>query len=458
MEGVRRFVLAAAVAVVLSACGGGGGGDGDGAGGALNGGASGGGAASAGGSPALGSGSVSGGGASPAPTPTAQAFSAFGPVVVGSSTSNFHSPATARLAGGGNVVLWVEGSQIMARLTDAGGAPIGVAFAVNPGHTLGVSGLSAAPTADGGFAVAWALETTRPMSQFHAVYAIQLKRFTSAGDASWESQVNSGLFHSVARPVVKAAPGGFLVGWTSKQVLTYPEQAFLQRISAGGARVGEQVSVSGAPSDPHEHLSIAPLQDGSVLAVWRQRSIPPDEYSLYTRRFSADLAPLTSAAQLPGTTSPGAFPVDAEVLSNGSVALAWGATAASGTPEVRSAVLAPDGSFASAVQATPSEATVTDVVALPFGDTGFGVASQILRTGPQFVNASVRLQRFDLSGAPLDALTELVVRQTFRADPATGAILDAGFGFDIAGGPDGHVVAAFKRADDLQANTYLMGR
>ncbi len=456
MNCVRRLMLAAGIAVVLSACGGGGGGDGGS--GALTGGSSSGGAASAGGSPTVGSGSGSVAGGGTSPVQGAQAFSAFDPVAVGSSTSNFHSPATARLAGGGNVVLWVQGSQIMARLTDAGGAPIGAVFAVNPGQTRFPGSFSVAPAPDGGFFVAWAFETVPPQTQFSAVTAVQAKRFTSAGDTVWETRVKEGLSHTISGAVAKATAGGFLVGWSSKSVLTAPDQVFLQRLSAEGARIGGEVALGDTTAQSQTSLSVAPLQDGSVLAAWSQRTfVPSDQYSIYTRRLSADLAPLTAATQLPGTASPGAFHMDAEALSNGSAALGWGATSASGVPEVRSAVLGTDGRFASAVQATPAESMVVGVAVAPFGAAGFGVASQILRTGPRFVNASLQLQRFDLSGAPLDALTELVVRQTFRAEANSGAVLDAGNGFGIAGGPDGHVVAAFMRADE-QANAYLMGR
>ena len=451
----RHFLLAAAIAVVVSGCGAGGGDGASGAGAPDSGGsASGGGPASAGASPATGSGS--GGGTSP--VPTAQAFSAFDPVLIGSSTSSFHPPATARLAGGGNAVLWIQGTQLMARLTDAGGAPTGAAFVVSAGQTRTPFTFSVAPADDGGFIVAWIFETIPPQSQFHAVTAVQAKRFTAAGDTLWEARVNEGLFHGINGPVVKATADGFVVGWSSKLVLTAPDQVFLQRLSADGERIGGQVALGDTTAQSQTNLSVAPLQDGSVLAVWRQRSFPEDIYSIYTRRLSADLAPLAPPTRLAGTGSPGAFFVDAETLSNGNAALAWGATADSGSSEVRSAVLAPDGSFASAVHATPAEAMVTGVAVLPFGDTGFGVVSQILRTGPQFVNASLQLQRFRPSGAPLDALGELVVRQTFRADPDTGVVLDAGTGFDIAGGPDGHVVAAFKRVDQTQANAYLMGR
>lgn len=459
MQTSRHRALSVLFAAALSACGGGGGDSGavpsDSAGLGSDPAAS-----ASGGSPSAQAPAPPSGGAAPvpAPAPGAQAFSAFDPVVVASSANPFHAPAVARLAGGGNVVLWAEGGQLMGRRTDAGGAAMGDPFAI--GSTSQASGgFSVAPAPDGGFIVVWVVETLQPMTQFHAVSAIQARRYSPAGDLVWESRVNEGLFHAIGQPVARpTADGGFVVGWTAKVFLTAPEEGYLQRLAADGSRSGPQSGLGIGGGTVQEHLSLAVLPDGSTFVAWRQRLPGGNSFTFQSRRFGADLAPLTEAAAFPGFASSTPFPVEVAALDDGNVAAAWGASGASTRPEVRVAVLSPQGRAVSAVQASEVlEFAPSDVDVVSFGPSGFGVAWQLVRGGSRETSATISLWRFDGAGLPLGSPQDIDRRLVQWVSPTTGFAVQAGAGFDLHGGADGHWILAFHRADE-RANTYLTGR
>jgi hypothetical protein len=455
MQYSRRSALVALVSsAVLAACGGGGGGGGDAA--ALTGGDGGGGGG--GGGPASGSGGGGGGPGTPA-----QSFGAFDPVVVASNASSGHAPTAARLAGGGNVVLWMQDNDIRGRLTDAAGQPVGDVFTAVPAsfegsRLLGTGAFSVAPTGDGGFVLAWTRETTRPVSQLHAVVAVQAKRFSSTGAPVWESQVSEGLFSGASNPTIQPLGDGFVVGWTGETVLSAPLQAFLQRVAADGTRSGPQVVVTSDTSGDDDRIAVAPLQDGTTVAVWRHRTSGNVTHSFLMRRFDAALNPLTAPTPLPGFASGTGFPVDAKALDDGNVAIGWGASGENTRPFIRTAVFTPDGAQVSALQETVLEVPPSDVFVLPFGPSGYGVAWQVVLATPRYTASNVWLWRFDAAGAPAGAPQQIATRNTWWVSPTSGAAVTAGEGLDLDSGDDGHFIAAFHGATGEQANSYLMGR
>jgi hypothetical protein len=440
----RRFALGAIASAVLAGCGGGGGGA-DAAGGDPAQAASGG-----GGGPPSGSGGTGG-------DPAGQAFSAFGPVVVASGANSSFAPAVARLAGGGNVVLWVSGTEIQGRLTDAAGAPVGNVFVVNPGYTRTLGSVDVAPTTDGGFVVAWSLQTDLPNLQLFDVMAVQARRYDGSASPVWEARA-TGVFPSMGRVMIEPAGDGFLIGWTARMTASAQEEAWLGLLSASGSQVGDQVPV-GVPggSAADEVLGIAPLTDGTLVAVWRRHTFDPHRYTMYMRRFAADLNPLTSPIALPGFPATTAFPIDAEGLADGNVAIAWGTTGENSRPYVTTAVFTPDGAPISTVQSEVTELPPSDLQVLSFGNNGYGVGWQVVHGGRREISVSQFLWRFSLAGVPAGLPEGLGTRLTYWVSPTSGEYVDAGSGIDFAGGPDGHYVLAYHRAT-TQADTYLVGR
>ncbi|MFL6691495.1 MAG: hypothetical protein ACJ8GO_00900, partial [Ramlibacter sp.] len=137
------------------------------------------------------------------------------------TTAAKDAPAVARLADGGNVVVWVEGDSVRARLTDAAGSLVGNPFTVGAlvNHAAEHS-VTAAP--DGGFLVLWVVETERAQSQFSGTLGIRAKRFSATGTALWETLVSGARQQIIDRVVGRATPNGFVVGWTSQALFTIP--------------------------------------------------------------------------------------------------------------------------------------------------------------------------------------------------------------------------------------------
>lgn len=431
MQYTRRLALGAIASAVLAGCGGGGGG-GDpapSAGAGASGGATG---------PASGSGSTAG-------NPSGQPSTTFGPTLVARNASAMSAPAVARLAGGGSVVLWVEGQEIHGRRADAGGAFIGDEFVVNPGYGRALGQMAVAPTADGGFVVAWVMETELPFTQFSSVQTIQARRYDAAATLAWEARA-TGTFHSVSGIRIEPAGDGFLLGWIARPFLTAPDEAWLGRIAANGSQVGDQVPVAVPGGGADEAIGIAPLPNGNLVAVWRRRSLDTGVRTMFMRHFAGDLNPLAPAVALPGAMATTAFPVDAEGLPDGNVAIAWGSTGQNTRPFVSTAVFTPAGVPVSSVQSEVNELPVSDLGVVPLG-AGYGVAWQVVRLGPAGNTASQFLWRLGPRGAPLAAPEGLGTR-TISAD---------GSGADFAGGADGRVVLAYHQAGTT-AETWLAGR
>ena len=355
------------------------------------------------------------------------------------------APSVARLAGGGNVVAWVEGGSVRARLTDAAGALVGDPFTVGAlvNHAAGQS-VTAAP--DGGFLVLWIVETEKAQSQFSGSVGIRARKYSANGTAQWETLVSDGTQQVLDRAVARATPNGFVVGWTLKALFPMPSQGAMRLLAADGTPVGSPVAVS--QTDGAQQLSVAPLQDGSFLAVWRSFL---SNSAVYTRRFDAALVPIAPGLPVPGTES--ATDVSAETLADGNVGLAWSA----GANEVRSAVLSPVGTLVSAPQVSATRLAPSSLAVLPFGTSGFGVAWQVLDGNYRSNSAEIWLRHFALAGTALDEPVQVESRLTFVVSGVTGASVTAGSGYGICSGPDGHFVAAFQRAG-AQADTYLMGR
>lgn len=436
MQYSRRSALGAITSAVLAGCGGGGGRGGDpapspgvGAG------------AGAGTGSASGSGGTAGNPSSPPALATP-----FAPTLVTRDANTLYAPAIARLGGGGSVVLWVEGQEIHGRRADAGGAFIGDEFVVNPGYARVLGQMAVAPTADGGFVAAWVMETEQPFTQFASVQTIQARRYDASANPVWEARA-TGTFHSVSGIRIEPAGDGFLLGWIARPFLTAPDEAWLGRIAANGLQVGDQVPVAVPGGGVDEAIGIAPLANGNLVAVWRRHSLDTGVRTMFMRHFAGDLDPLAPAVALPGAMATTAFPVDAEGLPDGNVAIAWGSTGQNTRPFVSTAVFTPAGVPVSSVQREVNELPVSDLQVLSFGSAGYGVAWQVVRLGPAGNTASQFLWRLGPQGAPLAAPEGLGTR-TISAD---------GSGADFAGGADGRVVLAYHQAGTT-AETWLAGR
>jgi hypothetical protein len=118
----------------------------------------------------------------------------------------------------GFVIVWDDYEDVFARRLDAAGAPLGDPFLVNTNKTFGFQGsASVAPTADGGFVIAWEDGYFYGDGYDGAGYGIFARRYDATGAAETaEFQVNSTTTgDQYGAAVAPAAAGGFVVVWQS---------------------------------------------------------------------------------------------------------------------------------------------------------------------------------------------------------------------------------------------------
>ncbi|TFZ00070.1 hypothetical protein [Ramlibacter humi] len=265
-------------------------------------------------------------------------------------------------------------------------------------------------------------------------------------------------FFHVQDLVIEPAAGGYVVGWSSQTVAQAPFWGHLQRLGSAGELAGARADlVPGGGGEAQRRISIVPLPDGTLSAVWNQRSpYYPFTYSIYTRHFDAGLHGLTAPTQLADTLQASDFAVSAAPIG-ANIGLSWAGTTQSGQSEVRTAVIAPEASVAGPFDTAAATYQVSDVRVLPSGAGPFGVLWQEVRGYSRGTNAYLHLQHHSATGAATDAQTELNGRAVYWVSELTGEYVQAGQGIAVAG-PDGHLVVTYQSADQTQPNQYLFGR
>lgn len=395
-----------------------------------------------------------------APTP---AFSAFGPVVLGTNPTQYDS-AIARLANGGNVVVWADPGAtaytnvVVAQRTDSQGNPVGDRITVQSDNIYSVTGFAVAAAPDGGFLVVSGHFSTPPGALYPSITNMLSRKYGADGVLQSESSLVSNVGPGLGQITVKPMPGGgFVVGWLNQAQQYAPHLGFMQRLDGAGAPVGSPVSVIDDPAAADQaQLSIVPLDGGRVTAVWQNMAIaPPQHFSIYSRVFDAALQPLTPPTELSGTAAPTTKLVSAAPVGS-NVALAWtDAPFTDTTITINSSVLAPGSATPGAISTTAAARGLFRLQVESLGSGGFGVTWQELQVNspPASSTGIIYLQRHDSTGAAESAPTQLLSRVT-----ANGAGAYAGTGVAVEGGADGHVVGAAQIAGSSGTAEVIFGR
>ena len=420
-------------------------------------------APSAGGPPAPGAGA-------PAPqvSPPAAAFAAFDSVVLADNPLR-DGAATARLAGGGNVALWVAGgpaspaSTVMARLTDSAGHPVGNAFAIKA-EVDTVMDVAVAAAPDGGFLVVWAGFDAAfdPTNQSAIIKHLMARRYAADGTLLNETRLIAEpqfVFRGISVEPLPA--GGYVVGWTMQVARLAPGWGYLQRLDANGKPAGAQVALV----DRHDattgqaDVALVPLADGTLTAAWVERpNIGDGTTWVSTRRFDASMQPLGAPTEVEGTRQPPTSAIRvAAARSGANVALAWAVVGAGQSDEIRSAVLAPGSSTPGAVTSVTTTFPVVTLRAESLGSGTYGVIWQELNGSNIGAYTSVFMQRHDATAAVTGAPVELDQRHVTYVSRISGGV-GAGQDIGVDAGPDGHVVVSGQFADSTTSHVVFVGR
>lgn len=469
---VKTRLAGCLFSVLLVACGGGGGDGGmapapSGETPALGSGS--GGAPASGGTGSAGPGTTpSAGGAGPATggAPVPAAFTAFGPVAVGSSASTpfpgLQGPAVARLAGGGAVVAWMSANELLAQAIDTAGNPVGPQLQVAT-ISPAVRSYSLAGLANGDWVIAWSAPAGAALVPPAAMQTVQTRRFSAAGALLQDTRlVHPDVFQAIDPELqVRALPdGGYLVGWAGSHAPAgSPRQALLQRFAADGTFVGDPVTVSADPGD-QSRVQLVPLADGSLLVAWLQASSDGASHAIRTRRFDAAAQPVGAASELQASSGAGAFDIAATALATGNAAVLWAQPlgAVLVPLEARWQIIDPDGRPVSGMGGIAVAVSIDDLEIAP-SQAGFTAFVQVSTPGSFSSSARISALAVDAGGASAGGFTTVAERTLFSIDRTAGSQSGpAPIDFAVAGAPDGHSVAVYQAGTAAGSEVRAIGQ
>lgn len=401
--------------------------------------------------------SASSGAPSPVPSP---AFTAFSSTVVG-GLPQFPGPSVvARLAGGGGVTVWSDGTSLFAQRFDAAGAPVGNPVTVAAAVTR-FSSYDVAQLADGGWVVAWADSLpSEPGNGRAALATLQFKRFSASGAQVQDTTDVTGRWWGLYGFHVRGtADGGFAVALAGNQSIVAPD-VLLQRFDANGAKVGPLAApaISALPQG-NGNLSptVVPLPDNSVEVLWLRRSLG-SRRTVVMQHFDAQSGPIGAAVAINETQQVGDsdFAFDAAMLTDGRIAVTWGEIPGATTTPVRQFWLIADqaGAVQSAVGSMVVGSLNKGLAVAPAVGGSFTLFSQPDQSAPGlFAWESVDVLSVDSHGAAQGTWATLVNRLT--VGPNTSAVAT---GYSVASGPDGHYVVSYEEAVPGSGKLNVLGK
>ena len=239
-----------------------------------------------------------------------------GETLVNSTTAfNQRSAAIAPLSDGRYVVVWVSEQQrfensvdVYARVFTATGTAASGEFLINSGTNVCASP-SVAPSADGGFIVAWMQMDSQVSDNSWDVFA---RPFSGAGFGGMTRRVNTRLYGDQFGPKISAVNSDYLMVWTSMGQDGSQEGVYGQFLASNGSLSGGEFRVNTTTPGPQIHPVVASDGVATFLTVWTGFIGGPNSFDLFAQRYVSTSQPLPS---------PGAPMVT--VLSSSSLSVSW---------------------------------------------------------------------------------------------------------------------------------------
>ncbi len=231
------------------------------------------------------------------------------------TTFNQRSAALAPLSDGRFVLIWISEQQrfensvdVYGRIYSATGTPAGAEFLVNSGTNV-CANPSVAPSADGGFAVAWMEHDVITTSNSWDVLA---RPFTANALGGVARTVNTRLYGDQVGPKIAAAGMNYLVTWTSLGQDGSREGVYGQFLNADGSLLQGEMRANTTVASQQIQPTVA--SDGATrfLVVWTSFVGGAGVFDLMAQRYATTDQPLPA---------PGAPVVT--VLSPNSLSVTW---------------------------------------------------------------------------------------------------------------------------------------
>lgn len=223
-------------------------------------------------------------------------------VVNQTATYNQSKPAVAALAGGGFAVAWVSESirgtdplvteggtdaiavEILARCYDAGAQPVTGEFKVNTQAQL-CNHPALAPTAAGGFTVAWEQRDATVRTNGLDVLA---RTYDASGvPIAAPVVVNADRYGDQYAPRLAVHAQTHMVVWTSLGQDGSYEGVYGRALTASGAPTGSEFLVNTTTLNRQNHPVVAADGTGRLLVVWSSFTGVAAGVDLYAQRYSS---------------------------------------------------------------------------------------------------------------------------------------------------------------------------
>lgn len=226
---------------------------------------------------------------------------------------NQRSVAIAPLSDGRYVIVWVSEQQrfenstdVYARIFEANGAAATGEFLINSGTNV-CSNPSVAPSADGGFMVAWAQAT----SQFPPTWDVYARPFSGMNGGTTRL-VNTYTAGDQLAPKISSIGSDYLVAWTSMAQDGSFEGVYGQFLKSDGAFSGGEFRINTTSQSFQKYPAVASDGVATFLTVWSSYVGSPNSVDLFAQRYVSTDQPLNA---------PGAPIVTA--LSSSSLSVSW---------------------------------------------------------------------------------------------------------------------------------------
>ena len=248
-----------------------------------------------------------------------------------SATGGETSASVTRLGNGNFLTIWSDtrntsglnvSTDIMGRIVNASGAPVGAEFVANSA-TSGIQlGTDLLALGDGRAVAVWATGT----ASLGRVDTTGLKgRFINSAGApagsefSIDTIANGSEYEFKTLELLALGNGGFVALWEEDAGTT--EQIHFQRFASTGAKVGAEVTVESVSGDRHIlNFFASELSNGGFAVAWRQNGagLPNSSHVLQFNMNGAMGGPEVSLDQIAGS---GGLTIayDMELMSDGHV-------------------------------------------------------------------------------------------------------------------------------------------
>ncbi len=210
------------------------------------------------------------------------------------TTGNQYEPDVAALSGGGSVAVWTsdgqDGSQtgVYAQILRPVGTPLGAEFRVNDVTNLAQGQAAVAGLPDGSFVIAWSSFGQAPDSSVNGVY---LQRYSAIGvQIGAETLVNTTtVLNQNAPSVATLEDGGYVVVWRSDQQDGSGTGIYGQRFDAAGLAVGAEFRVNTTTVANQNEVTVAALAGGGFVVSWASDDAANSSAFIFTQVYEGEL-------------------------------------------------------------------------------------------------------------------------------------------------------------------------